>query len=190
MSCGSLTAGLTITCAALERVGGIKKKVWIGNLDDIASYTISTNVITAITMTASKYFYAFVGNKDKNSTAVELQVGETVNAFKQIVNLVLYTSTSAEEVTIENLCRAKNLVVIVEANDGQFEVYGLDVNAGSASYPYGGLSVETATKNSGVLINERQHWTVSLSGITRNSDRKFFNTDYATTITAIEALEP
>jgi hypothetical protein len=190
MSCSKLNAALPITCAALERVGGNNKRVWIGNLADIASYTIASDVITAITMTGSTYFYPYVGDKDRNVTTVELQVGETVNSFKQMVELALFTSTSPEDVIVENLCDANDIVVIVEANDGQFEVYGIDVYAGSNSYPAGGLRCESATKTSGATVNERQPWSVALSGTLRNAERKFLDTDYATTIAAIEALEP
>jgi hypothetical protein len=190
MSCSKLNAALPVTCAALERVGGINKRVWIANLEDIASYTISSNVISAITMASTTYFYPYVGDKDRHSTAAELQVGETVNSFKQMVNLTLFTSTSPEDAIIENLCDANDLVIIVEANDGQFEIFGLDVYAGSNSYPTGGLRCESATKGSGATINERAPWAIVLSGTLRNVERKVFSTDYATTIALIEALEP
>jgi len=88
------------------------------------------------------------------------------------------------------LCDANDLVVIVEANDGQFEIFGLDVYAGSNSYPTGGLRCESATKGSGATINERAPWAIVLSGTLRNVERKVFSTDYATTIALIEALEP
>lgn len=189
MSCSKLAAALPVTCAALERVGGIKKKVWIGNLADISSYTIASNVVSAITMSGSTLFYAWVGDKDKHSTSCELQVGETVNSWKQMVNLKIFTSTSAEDAIVESLVEARDLVVIVETNDQQFEIYGLDVVAGSAGSPEGGLRCESATKSSGATVNERQPYDIVLSGNMQNVERKFFDTDYATTLAAVVALE-
>lgn len=189
MGCANLSAALPITCAAELRPGGIKKKVWLANLSDISAYTIASNVISAITMSGATTFYAYEGKTDKHSTGAELVVGEAVNSFKQIVNLVLFTSTSAEDAIVEALCNAVDLVVIAETNDQQFEVYGLDVVAGAAGSPAGGLKCESATKGSGVTVNERQPWTLTLSGNLRNVERKFFTTDYATTKAAVIALE-
>lgn len=189
MSCAKLNSGLTITCAGLERVGGINGRVWLGNIADIASYTIASNAITGITLAMGAAIYKIEGKKDKNSTSTELQVGESSNSFKQMLNLVLYSAASQLDVVIENILRAHDLFAIVEANDGQFEVWGLDVNSGSTSYPVGGLNAESGVENSGVTIDERQHWTITLSGVFSNGHRKFLDTDYATTIAAIEALE-
>lgn len=189
MGCANLSAALPITCAAEIRPGGIKKKVWIGNLSDIASYTIASNVVSAITMSGATLFYAYEGKTDRHSTACELIVGEAVNSFKQIVNLVLFTSTSAQDAIVEALVNATDLVVIAETNDQQFEIYGLDVTAGAAGSPAGGLRCESATKGSGATVNERQPWTIALSGNLRNVERKFFTTDYATTLAAVVALE-
>jgi len=189
MSCSKLNNGLTVTCDALERVGGINGRVWLGNIADISSYTIASNVITAISLSMGAAIYKFEGKKDKNSVSVEVQVGESTISFKQMLNLVLYSDTSAMNLVIEGVCKSHDLFAIVEANDGQFEVWGLDVLAGSTSYPVGGLNCESGSASSGVTIDERQAFNLTLSGTFRNMDRKFLDTDYATTIAAIEALE-
>ena len=149
MSCAKLNNGLTVTCDALERVGGINGRVWIGNIADIASYTIASNDITAISLNMGAAIYKFEGKKDKNSVSVEVQVGESTISFKQMLNLILYSDTSAMNLVIESLCKANDVFAIVEANDGQFEVWGIDVNAGSSSYPVGGLNCESGSASSG-----------------------------------------
>lgn len=191
MACSKVNANLDVTCAALKRAGGINQRFWIANLEDIASYTVdaTSKAITAITMAGVTVIYSYTGKKDKHSGSIELQTGEAVNSFKQMLNVVLYTSTSAEDVKIETLCNSDDLVVICEENDGQFTVWGLDVNAGNTSYPVGGLAVESATKGTGTTVNERAPWNITMSGNFRNCERIFVSTDYAGSIAALVALE-
>lgn len=192
MSCARINANLLATCASLKRAGGIQPKVWIGNLADLDAYTQdgTTKDITAITLVSGAYLWTYTGKRDKHSGNIELQTGENVNTFKQILNLVLYTSTSLDEEKVEALCNAEDLFVIAQENDGQCSIWGLDLSAGTTASPAGGLNCEAATKGTGALVNERTPWSVTLSGQIRNADRRFINTGtLAATLTYLATLE-
>jgi hypothetical protein len=53
MACTQTLAGIVRDCS--NSMGGIKE-VYIANFDDVASLTLSNNIITAITMESSKTF--------------------------------------------------------------------------------------------------------------------------------------
>ena len=173
MACVQLTAGLSPSCAAEKAVGGIDKRVYIGQLDQI-DWTTTTfganNEITAFGLTTNVPAYTlkkFIGKKLKNNTVVDGVVGENTNMFNQSLNLVLYARTAAEKKAVNDLFLAEGLFAIVETNGSalspaQLEVYGIGNDVGSPDNY--GLSGSAYQNNSGTLLNDPNNITVTLSG--------------------------
>lgn len=173
MSCAGLANGILKTCDGVKRVGGNKNYFYLGNGDELTSYTQdgTTKDIEVLTLGASKYLYKFEGLEYLNACGQELEKGTIVNQYKHYVDFVILTSTSLEHERVESLLASKNLYAIVPGADERFEVLGLDVTGGSASNPMAVLEAETATYDSGKALNERTHFVVRLSGKCQGTSR-------------------
>lgn len=166
-------------------VGGNEVKAWILNRSEV-SFTYSTegNVISAASMSSGAVAYtltAILKAIDSGHDRV-IEAG-LPDRFTHYIAFSNYSFTSAEALNIDNI---HDVVVIVESRDktddgdGVFRVYG-------AKY---GLDVTSDTSRANTSKGVR-----SLELGTRADDTEpfsnyvFFNTDYATTLAAIEALE-
>lgn len=184
-TCASLNADFAPSCAALKRVGGVGSFIYVANLADIDSYTVdgTSKDIETITMVATKTLWKIEGKKGKNSTSVELNVGEALNTWMQKLNIVLYSNTSLLNQTIETLANAEDLVFFVPDPGGYITVWGLDINAGAVGDPWGGLNAEAGIEESGTEINGRRPMAMTFSGELRNKER-YFNIDTTPTYTS------
>jgi hypothetical protein len=181
-SCVELIAGLDASCAALNKVGGVKKRVWITQLSQLSAtspYTVGANgYITAITMgtdgSGNDYtLKQFVGKKSKNSIALALTVGPNVNTHKTDFLLALYHFTPADRESIETLINCEDVVVFAETEAGQIEVLGIDQ----------GLNASAGTGGVGVNLQDATEYMLTLSGEQRNLPYLFDTSDPATPVT-------
>ena len=158
--CVSLLDSLDPSCSALKKVGGVNRRVYIGQLSQLSSYgqDTTTKDITAITLgscgSTSYKLKKFSGKKYKNNGTYELTVGENVNVVMQSAILVLYHFTSRDKEKIEQLFNAEDLFVIFENNAGQVEVWGIEF----------GLNASAGSGGTGVLLNDPTAFTITLSG--------------------------
>ena len=158
-TCVEILQGINPDCTALNKVGGINKRVWVGQLSQLSGYTVDgsgyINTVTLATISSVlQTLKTFTGKKFKHSATVEGVVGENVNTFNQILALSLYYSTPAERLAIENLFNADDVFVFVEGNYGTIEVYGIDL----------GLNGSALTGGLGTLLNDNTAIIVTLSG--------------------------
>lgn len=192
-TCASLNVDFAPSCNALKRAGGVGSFIYVANLGDIDAYTFdaTSKDIETITMVATKTLYKIEGKKFKNSTSVELSVGENFRTFMQKLNVAFYSNTSLLNQAIETFAQAEDLVFFVPDPGGYITVWGLDVNAGGVGDPWGGLTAESGTEESGVELNGRTAFNMTFSGEMRNKER-FFNIDaspsYTANIAYLEAL--
>lgn len=191
--CAKLNTSFAPTCDSIKRVGGMGSYMYVCNLKDIASYTVdaTSKDIETIVMEGSTTLYKIEGRKGKNSGSVELSKGDSVNTWMQKLNVVLYSHSSLLNTKIENLAEAEDLVFFVPDNGGYITVWGLDVNSGSVSDPFGGLTAESGLMETGLEINGRKPMAMTFSGELRNTER-YFNIDstptYTSNIAYLEAL--
>ena len=187
--CGGITIGAAYDCAA-PITPGTKPTIWIANRDDIESYTTGSNasVITAITMKSGGAFYKFEGNR--NSVTPQFAfVPQTVSTgYDHQVNFNVFDLTSEQKVNLEKLALSKLTIIVENVNasgngDSIFEVLGHGI----------GMEVETMTR-----INNDTETAGSFAIQTRTPDTggketqmplSFFDTDYATTLAKVVALE-
>lgn len=152
----TLTAGLDPSCEALDKIGGVNKRIYFGNLSELTFTTDVAGYIDSVTLTASPaaYLYKYIGKTKKHMVGNDLQVGANANTWKQAVTAKLYYYFPAERAAIEALCNADDLVAFVELESGLFEVFG-----------YGkGIRAESAKDSSGALINDDTSMTIVISG--------------------------
>jgi hypothetical protein len=158
-NCVELLQGIDPNCDALNKVGGIDKRVWIGQLSQLTGYTtdvdgyintVTLAVISSIQQTLKK----FIGKKLKHAATFEGVVGENVNTINQSLALSLYYSTPAERAAIEALFNSDDVFVFVEGNYGGIEVYGIEL----------GLNGSALTGGLQTLLNDNTAVIVTLSG--------------------------
>lgn len=182
MSCSNDLISLDPACNTLEKVGGVKKKVWVVPLDNIQGWTESAGVLTDLTLvTASppNTLVTYKGRKEKNNGAYTGEVGENTNTIKQDLNLVLYAETQDERNAVNALFKnTLELVVFVETQEGAIEVWGYDT----------GLLASALTGGTGTLLNDPTGITVTLSGSQDGMARIFDAGSLAASIAILDAL--
>jgi len=154
MSC-SISSGIGIVCNDLKRVGGVNKRVWLFNLDDLRtgidvtqSYVSTLNLITYATL------YKFEGAKYSHSAEAKLVRTEAGNvSWEHTVNLKINNTSYQEDAVLEALAVAE-VGAIVQTNNNEFLIYG----AGN------GLICTEQTDPTGVKLGDDESTTVKLSG--------------------------
>jgi len=163
--CSFLTMGLDPTCEALKKIGGVNKRVYIGQISDIDTITFGNDgEITVLTLNTGASLKPFVGKKEKHQGTYELTAGETINLFNQSVILGLYFESDVERAAINELVNVEDMFAFVETNSGVIETYGIS-NSTILGYDNFGLKATAGTGNgTGVLLNDDTIYRVTLSG--------------------------
>lgn len=164
-ACSFLTVGLDPSCEALKKLGGVNKRVYIGQLSDIDTITFGVDgEITALTLLVGATLKQFIGKKEKNQGTYELVAGDTINLFNQSAILALYFDSDAERAAINQLVNVEDMFCIYETNAGHLEVMGI-ANSSTLGYDNFGLKATAGTGNgTGILINDDTSYKVTLSG--------------------------
>lgn len=170
--------GLDPSCDALKKLGGLAKRVWIGQLSQLDGYTVNETTLDIETLdmvsSPASTLKKFIGKKLKHSATTPVEVGENINVFNQTVNLVLFHFTSKEKAAIEELVNIEDAFVLVETFAGQIEVYGIDTEGSESSEdPIGGLNTSAGDGGTGVSLNDPTQFTLTLSGQHRIMSRIF-----------------
>jgi hypothetical protein len=186
--CDELEAGLDPSCLALNKVGGIKPRVWAAQLKNIAGYTVNstTKAIETVTMkqipgTSPAEFYPllqFTGKKDKHLFGVTGVPGENVNTFNHSAALGLFAYSQLESDAVEALFNADDVVVFAQTNADQIKAYGIEL----------GLNGTGFEAPEGAILNDVTMITVTLEGEQIKGARVFQNgTNLADSITYLDA---
>ena len=124
MSCSQTLAGLAKDCQA--SMGGIKR-VLLANRADVASITITSNKVSAITMETSKKFYEYNFRAGTSSMSSNYQVNaENGVAYVQTdLQMVFNRMETTKRVEIVAMASA-DLYAIVEDNNGLYWMLGYD----------------------------------------------------------------
>ena len=122
MSCTQTIAGIARDCS--PSMGGIKR-AWIANYDDVASVTVTTNKISAITMQSSKTFKEFAFRKGTSSFTSTLNVDPAngVSYVSTEINLVFSKMETVKRVEVAALAVGE-LAMIVEDMNGILWYFG------------------------------------------------------------------
>ncbi len=158
--CIDVLNSIGASCAALEQVGGVKKKVWVTQLSQIDSYTSdSDGYVDSITMAAdnSSVDYKLItitGKKFTHNGTFEGVIGDNINTISHNAAIKIFTETPAQREAVLTLFKADELVVFFETEAGKIEIYGLDK----------GLEASALAGGTGTALQDDTGITLTLSG--------------------------
>ena len=157
-NCNDLISGINPACDALNKVGGVNKRVWIGLKGNITYTKDSNGYVNTVSMATvgslPSKLYTFTGKRDKNSFAFPLTAGENINTFNHQAMMALYYSNPSELESLNQLANADDVVVFMEGNDEKIYVLGLEK----------GLNATAGEGGSGILLNDSTAYMITLSG--------------------------
>jgi len=148
------------TCASVNQVGGVNKRLWITQLGQIASYTYDAdgyvNTISMGTDNSSDSYklITVTGKKFTHNGTLEGVVGNNVNLIKHNAIVKIYTDTPSQRDAVTALFKGQELVVFFENENGKIEIYGLDK----------GLEASALAGGTGVALQDDNGITLTLSG--------------------------
>ncbi len=148
------------TCASVNQVGGVNKRLWITQLGQIASYTYDAdgyvNTISMGTDNSSDSYklITVTGKKFTHNGTLEGVVGNNVNLIKHNAIVKIYTDTPAQRDAVTALFKGQELVEFFENENGKIEIYGLDK----------GLEASALAGGTGVALQDDNGITLTLSG--------------------------
>jgi hypothetical protein len=159
MAC-DLTAGYTKPCA--DEIGGVKN-LYISALSNVSSFTETAGEITAITRANGSRFWKWALEKDL-STAQAVLTRSQPNGTKfsaQTITAILNDNRKETRNQLELLAQ-NDLFVIVEYANSDLEAYGI----------YNGMTLSTATMDSGAAKGDRFGNTVVMNGAEKENPPK------------------
>lgn len=167
----TLTAGLSKACGA--RSGGVRK-IWLANVNEILSFTLTGNSWSAVTMDGSAKFFLFEFEQDtayhKGAGTTEnmaIKVDHEVGAFFSLNNAI--KRDRFQEILEASPC---GVVAIVEDNNGTKWVRGWSNKfAGERA-----LKNNTVDDDSGKLMTDLSGTTIVLKGTDSELARVFTGT--------------
>jgi hypothetical protein len=184
--CTTLTKGIQASCAATKKVGGIDKRVYLGNVNDLDGVTVVANEVTVLTFAATKGLTQWIGRKDKNNSGSELEVGENLNIRNHSVNLIIYYETALQLGYLDDLIDNEGIFAIVETNAGVLEIFGLN----KTSWDNFGMKVTANVGSSGTVMQDSTAFACTLSGGHTNLQLIYKGVDgvLETSLAALDAL--
>jgi len=131
--CIDILRSISATCASLNQIGGVDKRVWVTQLSQIGSYTFDSDgyVNSLVTKENGTTNYGYelaqiIGKKNTHNGSYEGVVGENISLIKQNAVLKIYADTPSDRDKVIDLFDAQELVVFFENSNGKIEVFGLD----------------------------------------------------------------
>jgi len=166
MACNSLiTQGFQLDCA--DSVAGIET-IYIANLSEVTAFTESAGTISTITQAVGASIYEY---------QVEEQVADFVSTMqKNVENGTLYWETvlnfsidklsAAKSEEIKLMAAARNLIVIIKGNDGNYYGLGFDKINGEV----GGAKLFGGTNQaaSGAAFADRSGYTLGITAMEKH----------------------
>ena len=181
-----MTNGMLISCDDLRRVGGVNKRFWVFNIDTLDTtagengYIIDgAGFVTAITWNVYGGLYKFVGQRKSHSGGWREANAEGGNRFfNHDVIMKLLNTTPWDDQVIEELL-VVDAGVILETNNKEFIIYG----------GFNGMSMTEGAQNTGQANEADEASLLTWVGDEFELPKRFFTTDYATTIALLETYE-
>ena len=156
--CSELLQGITPNCLGLNKVGGIDKRVWIGEKKNITYSVDGAGYVNSISMATSgslpTKLYKFTSKRDKNSATWPMTVGENVNTWNHSLVLMLFLSNPSQVLAAETLANTDDLVCFYQENADNIRVLGIGK----------GLNGSAGEGGSGTLLNDPTGYSLTLSG--------------------------
>jgi hypothetical protein len=185
----SLSTSLAGLCAAVKKAGGVNKKIYAFSVKDITGVTFeSDGTVSALTFASTKQLVSFTGRVAKNTASEPITAeGEgNVNIFAHTVQPVLFHSTQADRVAIEQLFALDQAVFLIPMRSGQILVYGLSND--TETIQDFGMKLAEGDDAVGLELNDMNAQTCTFAGNMLHKAIIWNEAQtYAQNITAIEA---
>lgn len=181
-----LTSGVLVTCDDLRRVGGINKRFWMFNINQVdrttgtQGFTIDVDgYVTAIAWDVYGGLYKFEGQRKSHSGGwTEANAAGGNRFFTHDVIVKLLNTVPADDQVIEELLVA-DVGIILETNNQEFIMYG----------GFNGTSMEEGVQNTGQENESDESSQLTFKGEEKELPKRVFTVDYATTLTLLESYE-
>jgi hypothetical protein len=174
-----LTNNIDFDCSEFVS-GGLKTRVFLGTLSELASYTVDVNGYIdsfTFTPTAGKGLYEVNSSKASHSASTDIARNEGGNpSHTHTVTLRVFEGSPEVTERITEMSKT-DLFAVVETTDGDFRVFGLGL----------GLNISSAPQDSGTVPSADARRTIVLSSEEPNAPAWFFDVDYATTKALLES---
>jgi len=157
----ALTLGRPQVCTD-SAAGGVVRLA-LANRLDIASITVTSGEVTAISMVATKVFYSFVFLKETLVFNETVTVENNSTLVEGTLTGVWTGWSTADRQRIKELADASRcgLVGIFELEEGDVLLAGINIDKPTATEKYY-LELNTATFNSGTTFSDAAQRTVEL----------------------------
>lgn len=151
-NCPAIAQGYSKACRDTQ--GGIKK-FWITEHANIESYTESSGVLTAITLTAGKVFWLYEQELNTASTDEAPTPSRTngTTFVDQTVNIVLHKRSASVSYALRALAH-QDVVIIAQEQTGTNFIYGIK----------NGLALDPSTAPSGVNMGDMNGYNLVFKG--------------------------
>ncbi len=173
-----ISSGIEVSCDDLRRVGGLAKRVWVGNIDDLESpFVTGSSYVTNIELSTYQSLYKFESTKfshEANYTVTKSDGGNI--SFPQTVILRLFNNDPTDDAVIEDLTTS-DVFVIVQTNNDEFFIYGA----------VSGLGLTEGSGGSGRQLADSTVTTLTLTGSEKELPKRFLRTDVQTSLDYLNA---
>lgn len=155
--CESLSGGITLGCD--NNIGGIKR-LFLTEKSNVSAVTLASpsTEISAFTMAGSPAadFYQFEFNKNTSSYTEELTSDQATgrDLYVQTITLVLNRREKTKRDTLLLLAKRKDLVAIIEDNNGIYWYFGEEY----------GINLTTNSGGSGVAKSDANQYVLTFVG--------------------------
>lgn len=179
MSCG-ITSGITIACSDLKRVGGLNKRLWLFNIDDLAQPLVALNsgFVTNIPLTTYRTLYKIEGPKFAHSFSIKEQRSDDGNVqWEHSLNIKVYNTDPTEDATLENLTIGE-FGAVVQTNNLEFLILG----------GQNGLTSTESEVKSGQKSGDSSISNIVLTGNEASIYKRLLRTDVNSTLAYLNAM--
>ena len=179
MAC-SISSGLTISCDALKRVGGINKRIWLGNINDLASpiVALTDGYVTNIPLSTYRTLYKFEGTKYAHSFEINEQRGDEGNVqWEHKLLIRLANTTPTDDAVLEDLT-VSEVFAVIQTNNNEFFILG----------GQNGLTSTESKLKSGQKSGDSSSSEVTLTGNEQSVYKRLLRVDVNTTLTMLNAM--
>lgn len=121
----TISSGITVDCSNIKRVGGLNKRLWLFNMDDLRTQIdVTQSTVTNLNFNTYASLYKFEGSKFTHSAEAKLIRSESGNiSWEHTVNIKINNVNASEDAVLEALAAAE-VGCIVQTSNNEFLIYG------------------------------------------------------------------
>lgn len=191
-NCAGIFQGQSFDCADPLSVG-IVQRLFVANLDDVETITFSggvgeENIVTGITMKSTKAFFEFENINESLSANEELVRSSFANSFRHIIDFSVFEVDNTTRKNLEAMAYKKIIAIWFQADDSSFGNGAFNVAGFNSGLELATLTRAAADTETGGAYRA-QLATPESGGSEPTLPAVFWDTDYATTLAAVEALK-